>query len=374
MSSNNVHYWAIQQDGSEVYHGGVACFSGELYTLPTVAIRYRAALEGGVTKDEAMWWGDFLTMFLTDLPFTYEVIEEGGKSYIMWTLKSLHKLRPHNVMYCTAFRYPDEYYGIVHAMYARREKCAGLKELFAAFYEESKKDRGDNHTLMYFGYGASATPRAITTEEFAMNLKSGCGSVYGYFKPPAGSKPEKAVDLAPVVENRPVVEAKPAAEAKPAVPYQPAYNPPRVAEADIPVPMVAPANGRMPVPPDKRDAKDWVCLPDGWRSAYGDLYLYPGVTMDMWVEHRGENLFVNGLAGHTAQGIAGRDEDHGTLWRRVPAPAANVGFVKVDGFSDVYRFDGAAKAVFNAYVVAPKRRKRAPIPVDLVAYLEYQPL
>ncbi len=158
-------------------------------------LEYYAAIEGGLTLEQVEWWISFLRLWLNDLEWDAKpVASEEGKpyDYVLYTLKTFSPSRKHNLLYCTAFRYIDEYSDVVKALFKLAKEGADFATLFETMqvihwdmifrtgrYADLKGHDIKDHSLIHYSGGSSIAP--ITIDQFRKNLADNVPGVQLHF-------------------------------------------------------------------------------------------------------------------------------------------------------------------------------------------------
>ena len=188
---NNCNYAEVYKNGKTRWFTAKPCFRDCTFK-DLRELRYIAFIEGGLNKEQCDFWNVFLKrIFADDLPFRY--IPHINGQYITWLLNGFHHMRAHNLLYTTAFRYPDEFPKIVKILHKESKKHS-IPYLFTLFhqlhidmicpradvpYPEVKMYADNlNHALIGTD-GSSSTP--ISLERFRENLKKDIDGVHLHF-------------------------------------------------------------------------------------------------------------------------------------------------------------------------------------------------
>jgi hypothetical protein len=156
---------------------------------------YYAAIEGGLNPDQVRWWVKFLRGWLHDLDWDTELVSVTGRekpTHLKYTLKSFSESRKHNLLYCTAFRYIDEYSPVVRALFGLAEKGMPVASLFKELqvmhwdmiegvgaYSLLRGHDMKSHSLIHPSGGSTFPP--ITMETFNKHLTSNVPGVQLHF-------------------------------------------------------------------------------------------------------------------------------------------------------------------------------------------------
>lgn len=184
--SYKVVYWEVNP-GVKAKRITNACFAqlGYGVGIPAV-IRYSAPVKGNLSAKAVKKYVAFVhDLFDNHTSNLFKSrIPRGKVSRVGWELKSKGMTKIGALVYLTAFRYVDEFAGIVKE-WASGE-YASLDESFVAFQvihtDHLKKGIANNlggHGLMY-----NSQPETISLETFRARLKEGKTTVHAYFAPP----------------------------------------------------------------------------------------------------------------------------------------------------------------------------------------------
>lgn len=147
MSTNNCNFVEIYPDGSSRFKNDVCFARCDFNRL--LGLRYWSKIEGGLSDEEVAFWIEFVRQMLTnDLPFTARSVDINGERYVEWELNKFSHNRMHNLIYTTAFRYTDEFFMVVRALYKASKTIDNFPELFEEFHQI--------HIDMIFGTGKYA--------------------------------------------------------------------------------------------------------------------------------------------------------------------------------------------------------------------------
>lgn len=135
MSQSNCTYLEVFRDGTSKITRAAPCFAPCKFDDKLKELRYLPEVTGGLTRAHVDFWIAFVkVMFPNDLPFKADVIDKGGFIDVLWTMTGFHKVRQHNLLYTTAFRYPDEFPEVVRIMYEAKQGGADDEALFRLFH------------------------------------------------------------------------------------------------------------------------------------------------------------------------------------------------------------------------------------------------
>ena len=192
---NHCRFVEYYKDGTDAYKEDVCFARTPIHNL--VALTYAVPAEGGLNRKEIEFWVRFVhAIFADDLAFSEEIHEEGGKLSIIWELEQFHPNRKHNLLYTTAFRYPDEFSMIVRLLYRAHEKSgeeppdwSSLFSLFHQMHADMWTRSGTYGFLRYFNYihnhalvgGDGSTVKPITLKRFQENLRREIDGVQLHF-------------------------------------------------------------------------------------------------------------------------------------------------------------------------------------------------
>jgi hypothetical protein len=186
MSTNNCNYHTVSKDGKVSKLLNDICFARIKYEN-LKEFHYLPKIEGGLSDDAVNFYIEFLKKLLTDLEFEGNIVEtERGKSVLFKLLTLDYKNRIHNLLYLTAFRYVDEYSGIVKEFFDSKNSKESFEETFNKFqtihYSKSKFFNLGGHGLICpkSCYGESGE-NPITLEQFKQNLQNKKNTVQAYF-------------------------------------------------------------------------------------------------------------------------------------------------------------------------------------------------
>ena len=159
LSEGACHYYEVlKSNGSIRYKNQGSCFRDCQWDEIT-ELRHLCVVRGGLSDDVLRFWIRFLRKWLVDLEWTAQIINVGGtKTYtqvyapdgrtlidkmidskpqkcIFYRLKTCPNNKAKNLLYATAFRYPQKYSAAVQTFYNERKNVDDPEELFRLFQE-----------------------------------------------------------------------------------------------------------------------------------------------------------------------------------------------------------------------------------------------
>lgn len=206
---NHCLYTEIDKRGKE-RHRLEVCFAPTDFNKLS-GLHYYPKLEGGLRAEHAAFWIEFCkALFPNDLPFTAKLMKHNGNTHIRWSMTRFSDSRKHNLLYTTAFRYPDEFPMVVRLLFnAKLRKEDGSRDwpaLFTLFHQmhtDMVSGMGaygflfeeryvENHSLISYHGGSSRDP--ITLAQFHENLGKRIEGVHKHFCYPPDLSPAHVVE------------------------------------------------------------------------------------------------------------------------------------------------------------------------------------
>lgn len=176
------------------------------------SIDYLCPIDNILTEEEIAFWLGFIATFLRNVgpdgatpTYSYERADMDGRRWMMWHLENLSTIPRKNLLYLTAFRYPNEQRLIVKQLFKDRAPVAGKDDgaanaLFMLFQEmqldvvyQRGKYKGANlevnavHGLVFpdLNY-LEPEEQPITLAQFRANLLNpAIATVQNHFRDPA---------------------------------------------------------------------------------------------------------------------------------------------------------------------------------------------
>lgn len=162
-----------------IFRREAPCFAPTKDFTALTKLAYPCVVRGELTGKHTSFWVGFVRSFLDDLPWTSESISYCGQPSILYTLTGFHPVRQHNLLYTTAFRYPDEFPAVVRALHDERGglSAEGLFRRFQDIHDMARYGEGpaaddvdaawQGHSLIH-PVGGSRPP--VTLAAFKRNL------------------------------------------------------------------------------------------------------------------------------------------------------------------------------------------------------------
>ncbi len=211
--ATKVHFWEASR-GKAKYKTYI-CFGNLSNPLPSRVI-YLIPIDKNLSKDETLFYLNFLDNILDKSIYRYKIIEKSKKfpNHLMLTVQTKGMIFKHALLYFTAFRYLDEYPEIVNQLF-QFKNIEDYSDLFVKFlkihfdYKKIKKVKQGNlegHGLITYYFDSDFT--CISLDEFKYNLSSNLRftSVHNFFKTTGTFKQElgdkyKSIKISPTNAN-----------------------------------------------------------------------------------------------------------------------------------------------------------------------------
>lgn len=180
MSTYYLTHKTLPKDGIATIRQNIGCCAGMGWSSLS-RFQYLSPIRASITDAHVAFWVRLLRKMLVceDISWTYEIVEstevfgnEGHKTRcILWTMETLSKRRTHNLLYLSAFRYPEENPVVVERLFAKRAEAEGPDDMFKLLQSTCHGANGSDRSLIRSArdYGNSSnTP--VSLARYLSNL------------------------------------------------------------------------------------------------------------------------------------------------------------------------------------------------------------